>query len=349
MADIFQGSALTIAATDSPSSHGGCFLTLEPPIELSNLTANLSQVPARFLTRHRDSGKELQVRLQATSVLLRVNKSALNARGWVLQEMVLSCRLLHCTRQELYWKCRCRCETELGMPYEATSNSHKLPRLRRDSLHKASETWYQWIRNYTPRVFSIYDDRLPAVAGITRFYQDVTGDYPMLGLWKRSLCQDLEWRVVPGTNIASASSSATFHELPSWSWFSCPYHIEFGFGAEYNMATGNTALHLQLVDFDLQWTSEQLTSAVAYTRLIVKGPVMEANFSRADSNCDDLRDAEVLKVTLVTQHSRRECPENPIVYAYFDQASHKDTFRATCLLLRSTETSNSPRFGFDIN
>lgn len=293
--------------------------------------------------RDRDNATELQVRLQATSVLLRVNKSALNSRGWVLQEMVLSRRLLHCTRQELYWKCRCRCETELGMSYEATSKSHKLPRLRRDSLHLASETWHQWIRNYTPRAFSIYDDRLPAVAGITKFYQDVTGDYPMLGLWKKSLCQDLEWRLVPSTNIASASSSAAVNELPSWSWLSCPYHIEFGFGEEFHNTTGHTTLHVQLIDFDLRWTSEQLTSPVAYARLVVQGPAMDIDFKSTDRHHKDLRDATVFDASLVAQHILQGSSGSYVAHAYLDRIFYKDAFQSTCLLLRTTETDQLRR------
>ncbi|KAH8665081.1 hypothetical protein BGZ60DRAFT_529425 [Tricladium varicosporioides] len=58
-------------------------------------------------------------------------------------------------------------------------------------------------------------DRLPALSGLARRFQEVTGDKYLAGLWKKNLCRELMWECPyplecrPSVNVA-----------PTWSWLS---------------------------------------------------------------------------------------------------------------------------------
>lgn len=332
MADIFQGSSLTIAATDAPDAHGGC--AIDPPKydETAEFQARIDEDCTRFWMHDPDRDMKIQVRLQVSNVLLRVNQSALNSRGWVLQEVVLSSRLLHCTRQELYWKCRCRCESEMGMTYVPFSPRHKLPRLRSDHLDEAIGTWYKWVQNYTPRRFSKKSDRVPALAGITRYYQSVTGDEPILGLWRRTLLRDLEWRPVKGGRVHPTdgppfSGAHDIPGVPTWTWLSCPGSIDFGFGPDLTVLNAHSVQHATLESYGIEWQSEPLTSPIIDARLNVKGPMVRLSFELRPPDPDSSDSQQDFKIAGANVSAR--------VQLHFDRDIAMNKIDFQCFLLRS--------------
>jgi hypothetical protein len=332
MADIFQGSSLTIAATDSENAHGGCAIDEPKYDEFSEFQARCDEDCTRFFMYDPERNMDVQVRLQVSNVLLRVNQSALNSRGWVLQEVVLSSRLLHCTRQELYWKCRCRCESEMGMTYVPFSTRHKLPRLRSDHLDEAIGTWYKWVQNYTPRAFSKSTDRVPALAGITRYYQSVTNDTPALGLWKSTFSKDLEWRPVKSGKMHQYETSALSNlsnlpGIPTWSWLCCASSIDFGFGPATNGSNAMSAYHTILEDFCIEWESEPLTSLITSSKLVVKGPTSHLAFKLHGPESDHTGEQQVFRISCST--GDLECR------LHFDRDIAMSTISFQCLLLRS--------------
>jgi len=79
MRDIYAGSDLTIAATDSPDGSSGCFPD----------TSSYGSVYADvFATTNASSGQEHIVQLHIGNLRTVNIDSVLNTRGWVLQEMV---------------------------------------------------------------------------------------------------------------------------------------------------------------------------------------------------------------------------------------------------------------------
>jgi hypothetical protein len=98
MGDVYAGAVCTIASTGSPSSEGGCFherktLSMRPcEIGVSSLGELL---PAWIYIRRDD----------LSDFRRGVDRAILNTRGWVLQERLLSRRILHFGAEMLYWEC----------------------------------------------------------------------------------------------------------------------------------------------------------------------------------------------------------------------------------------------------
>jgi hypothetical protein len=111
MADIYQDSYLTLAATGSSNDVGGCF----PPGEYPATAAEyeLSVRRSLFHSHH------IMVRKKVEHWTWPPSKAStdihpLLSRGWAFQERILSPRVLHFCKQELLWECRGETVCECG-------------------------------------------------------------------------------------------------------------------------------------------------------------------------------------------------------------------------------------------
>lgn len=269
MKDIYSGSILNIAASDSSGSEGGCF-----PVKNSLVqTFHLAQV---------EEGPELLIRIQPGDTRHLTKHTVLSSRGWVLQEQLLPHRIISCMSDEMHWECSEAYETETGVHFDSyVSDTRGVPRmyqcpasLQQDGL------WRSWMVNFSERDFSFWKDRLPALSGIVGKYQEITGDVSILGLWKHSIIQDLLWirtgqiSLEPALEIGSAS-------LPSWSWLSCPSHIEFDIW-QLTMRVRQTDRyvlvqdHCELINFSVEWNGLPFISTVKLAYIVLYGPTVEA-------------------------------------------------------------------------
>lgn len=98
MANIYQNSLITLAATSSTSSDSG-LLNDRAALKYPVIPARLFWEPNRQCA----SGAllESQQSYWETSVLA----GHLHTRGWTLQERAMAPRILHFTKDETYWEC----------------------------------------------------------------------------------------------------------------------------------------------------------------------------------------------------------------------------------------------------
>ena len=108
MADVYQHSYLTLAATSSSGDSKGCYPDIEGPsyeseIDVPEGATGISKVFIRRPLKHWNN-------LPAT---MMAKDFPLLSRGWVFQEKLLSPRILHFCSTELVWECRelsvCEC------------------------------------------------------------------------------------------------------------------------------------------------------------------------------------------------------------------------------------------------
>lgn len=107
-----------------------------------------------------------------------VISAPLNSRGWVFQELILSSRILHFARSQVFWECR-SCKRSERLPSNEPPNSRGgLSSLNfsnynscgRDSLE---DQWCSMIEKYQ-RLHSTKDsDRLVAISGVAKRCQEV--------------------------------------------------------------------------------------------------------------------------------------------------------------------------------
>jgi hypothetical protein len=119
--------------------------------------------------------------------------------------------------------------------------------------------------------------------------------------------------------------------MPSWSWLSCPTIIKFD---KWHSSKRDefTYDHVTLVDWDVTWGGEPLTSDIKSTRLVIDGPVCEIPLAVAPEAANF--NPPYFNVGTETPN----LDKHPIPWrcsGQFDVENRKTSNRYLCLLLRS--------------
>jgi hypothetical protein len=178
MANIYQNSYITLAATASAKNEAGCFWGSDAAYERT-FQGERALFSVRRVMKHWETS------------WASISAFPLLSRAWVFQERLLAPRVLHFSHNELVWECSelgdCQCRG-----YYAPSNPKTFDWKRKDS-------WVSAVELYTSLHLTIEEDRLPAFFGFVTFYAQsisasIETDY-FAGLWRSSLHEDLLWRI----------------------------------------------------------------------------------------------------------------------------------------------------------
>lgn len=330
MQDIYSGSSITIAATDAGDSSVGCFFPNPSELDKAGVFLTIANAGHNLGTI---------VRVQPYDIRTSAKHSVLNTRGWVLQELVLSHRTVHCMRSGLYWECRSKCRTETGLVFDRLMKHQSLvPALPHNSQTGVNKIWWQWIESYSRRRFSFPKDRLPALSGIVQHYQRATKDVPILGLWESSFPQDLLWmRIKILTKVIDHTPNLV--NIPSWSWLSCPYEVCFDLWNIYYIKEADYQQvqihdHVTLIEWEVVWISEPLVSDIKSSRLVLEGPIQEIILSVAPKGKGNN------PTYLDVNNEKPDFGKHPLPWrcaGQFDNGPRMSPTQYLCLLLRSTE------------
>jgi hypothetical protein len=239
---IYGNAMLTICATGSQSHNDSMFC--------SN---NLQTITATY------KGKDYQFQVSPKVEHIYTSSDRrefpLLQRGLVLQERLLSKRVLHFGPQELFWECgetvECQCslvnhaaESKANfsaMALQARKIAHNLLLLsaEKDSVSADVQSsafakrfqnpyssdefqngiiprkWRDLVSEYSGHSFSKDSDRLAGISGLARQMQKYRRSQYLAGLWEDSLWMDLLW--IGGLPDAKRAKEGT---TPSWSWAS---------------------------------------------------------------------------------------------------------------------------------
>ncbi|KAI0843895.1 HET-domain-containing protein [Daldinia vernicosa] len=178
-----------------------------------------------------------------------IESAALHTRGWVVQERFLSTRIIHFTRNQIYWEClgctHCEADIMIGLVNSRKVKDEDYIQRKRGYGYKASRReiikekanlqarrgrtelysgggispffWLTILSTYMTCNLTKDSDKLIAMSGIVKAFRVATGDTYLAGLWKQSLHYGLLWKSTAnrGTRIRRNESYA-----PSWSWAS---------------------------------------------------------------------------------------------------------------------------------
>lgn len=269
MSEIFQGSQLTITASQSSNSSEGCF-PVGPGERLGDELV--------FRTKHNGPS--------STARLVHVHSGdarnypsqygVVHTRGWALQEQILSPRVVYCFNSGIHWQCRSCYRTQHGVFFKREEILDRERRDRGPSIHPGLEKNRKWCRdtwgviacNYTGRRFTYHKDIVPAIAGITKYFASALNDVPLLGLWRKTFVQDLFWRRV-GKRVRPHTL-----ELPSWSWLGAQGRIQYGF-QDQQFHASRYIEHVKLLDWDIKWQGTPHTSLLKAAEVRIHGPTRE--------------------------------------------------------------------------
>jgi hypothetical protein len=218
---IYQNSLLTIAAASSPSADHGFLKDRTKAKEFS-------------LKWIYDDGSAtvLRARVDPTyhKSIWEIPELPWNHRGWTLQEQVLCTRLLVFSDAEIQWRCpsasRCECRGIDGW----AAHWSKMLLKNFPSDFDAYVYWHRLVEeSYSPRLFTQYRDKLPAISGIASVIQQQTDSTYLGGLWVKNIPLDLCWsrhRLGGRINFGPPLSTPEYR-APSFSWASIDGQVSY--------------------------------------------------------------------------------------------------------------------------
>ena len=349
MIDIYHHSYCTIAATGSTHAEEG-ILNPRPAQHLttSEFGFGWKRPEFKYFGQHLGAASPEKGRL--------VKDAHLNTRGWVLQEGLLSPRILHFTAHCLYFECLSGTSSELDPMNnlrlsEDQSQSIK-HRLISEKLHPliAYEIWWDILHEYTGKSLTKDEDRLPAISGIAMRIQAHIGDQYVAGLWRNNLVEDLQWF----TSIDSDTEEELLWSrrpktfvAPSWSWASVVCQVS---SAKKPMVKWETnwdqeiwSLALDIIHVEIKHRQiNNVYGQAASGKLRVRGRLRHAHLSRFRT----VRDRGLL---LVLEDRQQKILENAIRFdipePYSEPSSRKDLW---CLevsrCIKSQPTPHPPEY-----
>jgi hypothetical protein len=258
MSDVYKYGWLNIAATGFSDGKNGLFARRDPSLLQSNRIELKSDIKANGQTALKSASYNC-VDMDIWSH--GVDEAPLNRRAWVVQERLLSPRVLHFGRNQIFWECRESETCELfprGLPKQPTFN----PELKRSSPLWTSDParpetdeslsifpssllagndlgarlfhfWTFIVSTYTAGRLTYEDDKVVALSGLAKEIYRLGGheDEFAAGLWKRHFLQQVLWMTHPHILGRGYSKRPSKYRAPSWSWISVD--------GEINMAVGD--------------------------------------------------------------------------------------------------------------
>ena len=221
MAAIYAGAQVTIAAPGAMDSDSGFlvprFAERQPPscrLAYRDRHGTISGImvwyPAFPASEEVPSNPE--------------NNSVLNSRGWILQERLLSARVLYFGSHQLYLECNlCTNYEVLHYPIlhtEARFGGFRKMKVDSESQEELFQRWLSIVKDFADRRLTFPMDKFPAISGIAKVINQQTSSDYLAGLWRDDLARGLRWinhqgRVQADQNFVEVGLP---YRAPSWSW-----------------------------------------------------------------------------------------------------------------------------------
>jgi hypothetical protein len=215
MADVYAHGLVNISASWASRPEDGCFVSRNPGL-MSDLQLSIDQIRYRWTAN------------PTTEVWNELKMSPTTSRGWILQERLLSPRILHMGRCQIFWECRGLSHASERAPdLSVDTNTQKFspfsipqPDTKDLSMQIA---WNRIVSDYTSRSLTRpHVDKLIAFSAIAKTFNDKFQDEYIAGHFRKQLPLSLFW--CPGEahdNGSLISLPRTSEEpfmAPSWSW-----------------------------------------------------------------------------------------------------------------------------------
>lgn len=219
MCQVYENAYACIAATMAEDSSQGLFSARSPgntgyDSHLVFYAAWKSQDPTEWIIHNINTHEQ------------NVGDSVLCRRGWVLQERILSRRVIHFAEKQLFWECPSlkACESlPEGLEVVNLHSSYKQkPFISGQGLK--DDQWYFIVRDYmNAKLTYPSKDTAVAIAGVAQ-RSGPASEY-WAGLWTVDMLEHLCWRKWPRRweDLQRSECGA-----PTWSWMSVIGSVEPG-------------------------------------------------------------------------------------------------------------------------
>ncbi|KAL7945483.1 heterokaryon incompatibility domain-containing protein [Trichoderma barbatum] len=242
MGDIYRNSYITIAASASPGSFGGCFSKTTSDHCIGIKEAGQQDV---FIGIRDCNGAGKSTRNMEESFFKHF---PLFSRAWVYQERMLSRRLLYCNKAEFQVGCQetLQCECGSGQiaphfspaprglnvatlkgPASLKPDEHGGGLVGQDFTSLVYRNWMEVVETYAKLNLTKGSDKLPALSATARILAENLGDGYLAGIWRSTLMEGLLWYV--RAPLSRPRPRGEDWRAPSWSWASIDSPSGLGF------------------------------------------------------------------------------------------------------------------------
>jgi hypothetical protein len=221
MGKVYANSWLNVSANSRGDDSAGLFAD-----------RSVSRLQDYIQIRPKESSEAITFILtEGNTWWIEVETAPVNRRAWVLQERILSPRIVHMSTTMALWECKEYQASEVfpdgGIPDQySLTNFGQLKRLYRGSPsedpYDVRVDWERLLFRYTMCGLTFETDRLIALSGIaSEVHKRAKCDY-VAGLWSTQLPLGLLWRI-----ISHKSPRSGIYVAPSWSWASVQGQVLF--------------------------------------------------------------------------------------------------------------------------
>ncbi|KAF6830533.1 heterokaryon incompatibility protein [Colletotrichum musicola] len=282
-----------------------------------------------------------------------VGQCPLNKRGWVLQERLLSPRVLHFGRDQLFWECRehaaaeCYPDTLPGPVGKSADAKFKKLDPIADGEEMPTEgpepddplfyykVWNRIAQAYSDTLLTKSSDKLIALSGIAKQFATRVNDTYVVGMWRKYLASSLLWHVDGESQIdGSPSRRPEKYRAPSFSWASIDGRISLS-------APTRSDLLIEVVDVHLDFVSGDETGLVKGGYLLLKAEVRP--FRMVVRYTLELQQLFLqVNGAIVKDSGKQDWENGPLVHLDVGQRSFEDENNANGLYYIPTQTLSTP-------
>lgn len=265
MDEIYHNSTLNISATEAQLREGLIF-DRKP----------LHTIPCRTTIRIPETQEDVCLQIFPNKWSLGPSEGPLNKRGWVFQERRIAPRVVHFTRNQVFWECPNLEASEVlpeGIPGHPPTCLGINIKVSASSVEQVKSQWYELVEEYSHTSLSFVDDRLLAISAVAKRLCSAMRLDPseyLAGMWKSDLPLSMLWSQYSpqrkhGPDLALSTGTEVKH-VPTWSWASICASIR-------PVELSSLIATAEILDLQIERVSPNFFSGTKSCRLRLRGPV----------------------------------------------------------------------------
>ncbi|KAH6618613.1 heterokaryon incompatibility protein [Boeremia exigua] len=245
MDQIYLNSLCNISAANAPNGHCTMFSSRRPELVCPPTSIlNVDGVVGSYL-------------IEANTIWhTQVSQALINTRGWVLQERLLSPRVLYFGDSQVLWECNEKAAAEIypeKLPFTDdidTASPKSLP-----TSDSEVAAWDSIVFAYSRCQLSFPHDKFTALSAVAKHMRLRRRDEYVVGMWRRTLGYELLWKTLPSEYVNTRPDE---YRAPSWSWTSLDGFVYPGWVPNPPPITSP----FNIMDLEIQYVTDDNTGPV---------------------------------------------------------------------------------------